>query len=143
MTKALICHACNAVKSFAPDGADTVCDCGKVHGWWSDAIQGLAVLHTPDPADRHLAHILSLHNGVLNDGPTMIPESYYDAITGTQVPYPLAQKDTFWRQIHQQAGITPPAPETVRIFDASSRACWAVIIDPGTTADTQWSSEPR
>ena len=125
------------MRSFNSDGSTTTCECGKVSGHWVDAAAGTAVLVVA-PEHRALAHILSLHNGFLNDGPTLIPETYFDHLTQQQVPYPHAQQDTFWRELHAQAAITPRAPETVRVWDQSSRACWAVVLTPGTTADTSW-----
>lgn len=118
----------------------TTCECGRVQGWWKDAQAGLAVLHTPDPADRQIAAILSLHNGFLHDGPTLIPTTYTDPLTGQQIAFPPGQNETFWRQLHNEATITPRGPETVRVWDRSSRACWAVILEPGTTADTEWAT---
>lgn len=140
MTKALHCQSCNAVKSFNPTGGVTACDCGKVEGWWVDAENGIAALYTRNPDDRPIAHIISLHNGFLNDAPNMIPTSYQDPLTQKQMPYPAGQSDTFWRHLHDQACIAPPAPETVRLFDRAARGCWVVIIEPGMTADTQWGS---
>lgn len=141
MTKALTCRACNSVRTFNRDGSVTTCECGKVRGWWKDATAGLAVLETVDPADRPLAHILSLHNGFLNDGPTMIPSTHPDPMTGQDIEFPVSQQDIFWRQLHNEAAVTPRAPETVRVWDQSSRGCWAVILNPGTTADTEWATE--
>lgn len=141
MTKCLHCKRCNAVISFDPSGDVTSCYCGAVEGWWIDAIVGTAALYTSNPDDHDLAHIVSLHNGFLNDGPELIPKTYYDPLTHKQLPFPVGQGDTFWRQLHQQAGLAPRAPETVRIFDASGRACWAVIVNPGTTADTVWATQ--
>lgn len=138
MTKALHCSACNAVHTFNPNGSVTSCDCGRVQGWWIDPAAGTAALFTPNPDDHRLGHILSLHNGFLNDGPTMIPTTYQDHLTHSDIPYPAGQQDAFWRNLHQQATITPKAPETVRVWDQSARACWAVLIEPGTTADTRW-----
>ncbi len=141
MTKAIHCRVDNSVRTLNSDGSLTTCECGKVEGWWRDALNGLAVVHTPDRADRHLAHIISIHNGFLNDGPTMIPNTYQDQLTHSPMPFPPSQVDTFWRQLHQQVLLTPRAPETVRMWDQSSRACWVVIIEPGTTADTEWATE--
>lgn len=141
MTKALHCSQCNSVHTFKPDGTLTTCDCSKVQGWWIDAHNGIAALYTPNPDDRQFGHILSLHNGFLNDGPTMIPQAYYDPLTQRHIPYPVDQANTFWRHLHQQAGITPRAPETVRVWDTSLRGCWAVILEPGTTADTGWATD--
>lgn len=142
--KALHCSTidggCNAVKSFNLDGSLTSCDCGKVHGWWLDPVVGTCAVYT-EPEDRSLAHIVVLHNGFLNDGPNMIPKSYYDPLTQHPMPYPAQQGDTFWRQLHTQSGVAPRAPETVRVFDASARDCWAVIVEPGSTADSSWASE--
>lgn len=140
MTKALHCRKCNSVHTFKQDRSITSCDCGKVQGWWHDPDNGLAFVYTPDPADRELAHVISLHNGYLNDGPQLLPTTYYDPHTQKAIPYPQTQIDTFWRQMHANAVVTPRAPETVRIFDQSRRQCWATIIEPGTAVDVQWAT---
>lgn len=140
MTKALHCRNCNSIHSLDVSGNVTSCDCGKVKGWWHDPDNGLAYFFTPDPADRPLLHVISVHNGYLNDGPDYIPQSYLDPNTSQDIPYPQAQTDEFWRQLHQQAGLAPRAPETVRIFDASRRSCPFAIMNPGESLDVQWAS---
>lgn len=138
--KCLTCKNCLDVRAFNNDGSLTSCQCGKVQGWWSDPYNGLSVIYTPDPDDRPLARVLSLMNGFLFDGPTMIPQTYPDHLTHTEIPFPRGQVDIFWRQLHQQAAIMPPAPETVRAWDQSGRNCWAVILTPGTCIDVAWAT---
>lgn len=140
MTKALHCRNCNSLHTLAPDGTVTSCDCGKVKGWWHDPDNGIAYVFTPNPSDKALLHVVSINNGYLNDGPDYIPQTYLDPNTNMDIPYPEPQKDEFWRQLHQQAGYMPRAPETVRIFDASRRGCPFVIMNPGESLDVQWAS---
>lgn len=139
MTKALVCKSCLDVRAFLNDGSLTTCQCGKVQGWWTDAYNGLAVMHTPDPEDRPLAHVLSLHNGMLVDGPGMVPQTYPDHLTHNEIPFPRGQVDQFWRQLHEQATVCPPAPETARLWDRSARNCWAIILTPGLHIDVAWA----
>lgn len=141
MTKALHCRACNSIHSLAIDGSITSCDCGKVQGWWHDAENGLAYFHTPDLEDRQYLQVISVHNGFLNDGVEMIPQSYYDGATQKLLPYTETQKDEFWRQLHQQAGLAPRAPDHVRVFDAARRSCPFAIVTPGTSVDCLWANE--
>lgn len=138
--KQIHCRACNSAHSLKADGAITKCDCEKVLGWYSDPDNGFAVVYTPKEADRELLHVISMHNGFLNDGPVMIPDHYYDTLTSHKMPYPEQQLDTFWRNLHVQASIAPRAPETVRTWDRSRRECWAVILTPGTSIDVQWAT---
>lgn len=136
--KAIHCLACNSLHSLKADKSVTSCDCGKVKGWYQDADNGIAMVTTSDPSERSLAQIISFHNGYLNDGATLIPHSYYDHATQQQIPYREDQRDEFWRVLHTHAGLTPKAPETVRIFDQGRRACPMAIIEPGTTVDAVW-----
>lgn len=139
MTKALCCRACNSVHTFKPDGSLTTCDCGRVEGWWIDADNGNCLVYA-EQDDRGLLSVLSMHNGFLNDGPDLVPRSYYDSHTQRMLPFPPEQVDTFWRQLHTSATIAPKAPETVRVFDRSRRECWATLIEPGTAVDVLWAT---
>jgi len=103
-------------------------------------VAGLAVVHTPNPDDRPLLHVLSVHNGFLNEGPTFIPDTYFDAGLQQQVAYAEPQIDLFWRQLHLQAGLAPKAPESVRVFDASRRGCPFAVLTPGHAVDVHWAT---
>jgi hypothetical protein len=140
MPKVLHCRADNSLHSLHPDGSATTCDCQRCHAWYIDADLGTCVTHTPNPEDRPLLHVISIHNGFLNEGPLFIPTTYFDANLQQHVAYAEPQLDIFWRQLHLQAGLAPKAPETVRVFDASRRACPFAILTPGTAADVQWAT---
>jgi hypothetical protein len=137
VTKALHCSGCNSIHTFKLDSSLTSCDCGKVQGWWKDPVSGIAALY----GDHDTGSIISIHNGYLNDASKLIPVTYYDHHTKSDIPYGEPQVDIFWKQVHEQATITPRAPESVRIFDAARRACPFAIIEPGTTSDTYWATD--
>lgn len=134
MTKIVHCKNCNSMHTPNPDGSKAVCDCGRVIYWWTDSTSGIVTVS----GDRALASVISVHNGYINEASDMIPRTYYDPPTGQQIPYPEGQIDTFWRSIHEQATLAPRAPEPVRVWDRSHRACPFAIIEPGTTIDVQW-----
>lgn len=136
--KAIHCLACNSLHSLKADKSVTTCDCGKIKGWYQDADYGIAIVSADNPEDRQFAQIISIHNGYLNEGPGLIPHTYYDHATNQEIPYREEQRDEFWRILHNNAGLAPKAPETVRIFDQGRRNCPMAIIEPGTTADAIW-----
>lgn len=142
MSKALYCRVCGAIHSFPADGSVASCDCKPVlvQGWWFDPINGAARLHVTDPDKLEKGFILSLHSRVLLDAPRMVPKGYRDA-NGADHPITRPVEDGVWRQIHAQATVAPKLPEACTIFDLSRRACWAVLLVPGSTQDTAWATE--
>jgi hypothetical protein len=138
MAKLLHCRNCNSIHSLPASGQKINCDCGKTQAWYSDPSIGFALAHTDDPEDRKLVHLIAVNNGFINDGPDYIPTSYHDPSTNTNIPFPPSQTDTFWRQLHTQAGILGRAPEHNRVWDNSRRACPFAILTPGESIDAQW-----
>lgn len=142
MTKCLFCSTCGAVKSFVADGSTTRCDCseGQVVGWWVDHTTALVQMAVLPPGDRKKASVVLIHNGFLRAARDTMPSSYIGP-DGQAVAYPQGEMDALWRQIHNEATITPPRPEALTVFDRSRRACPVVVQDPGVSPDTHWATD--
>lgn len=142
MTKCLFCSVCGALKSFALDGSVTRCDCprGQVVGWWVDHTTALVQMAVLPPGTRDQASVVLIHNGFLRAARDTIPSNYIGT-DGRATAYPAGEMDALWRQIHAEATITPPRPESLTVFDRSRRACPMVIQDPGISADTHWATD--
>jgi len=141
MAKALFCLTCGAVKTFAPDGATTKCDCadGQVVGWWVDTSVGLARMAVLPPGIQEQARVVLMHSRFLRADVDDIPKTYAGP-DGTQ-PHPEGQIDAFWRHRHDDAQDVPLRPEVLQPFHRSKRACPLVIQRVGTSADTLWATE--
>jgi hypothetical protein len=146
MTKCLSCLQCGAVLTPKPHGEPTACYCKPtlVWAWWLDENMGIVKIHVTDPSCRDQAQVLSLHNGVLRqedpEGHKIAPPAFTDG-DGRTIPAGPQQSDLFWRQLHRESNYTPRFPESVQVFGESRYACWAVILKPGTTADTSWATD--
>src|SRR6185437_10166158 len=82
--KALHCRVCNSLHSLKDSGEPTTCDCGRVTAWYTNADNGLACITAED---HDVAHLLSINNAWINDGPDLIPTAYLDMTTQKQIPY--------------------------------------------------------
>ena len=133
--KALHCRVCNSLHSLKDSGEPTTCDCGRVTAWYTNADNGLACITAED---HDVAHLLSINNAWINDGPDLIPTAYLDMTTQKQIPYTQEQLDSFWRELHAQGTIMPRAPEHIRVWDQSRRGCPVAILTPGQSVDAQW-----
>jgi hypothetical protein len=108
--KALICGLCGDIQALQIEWRS--CKCGNVEAHWTNGQLGLAEFRC---WDYGTAFLLGLNNTVLAP-----------ALRGQL----LMNED--WREAHEQATDAPGY-----IFDKSKKACWAVIVRMGTTADVK------
>jgi hypothetical protein len=118
--KVLLCGKCFDIRAFDPNGAWTVCRCGNVQARWLDPHRGTVRVKAKDP---RTARIIGLNNSFLYNA--------LDTATGRAL---TMNED--WRDAHDQATNAPGY-----VFDKSSRACWACIVEVGQTGDISWEPE--
>ena len=118
--KGLVCGDCMTLRTLPSGDLKPVsCDCGKVTAWWIDGQRGIARFHCR--GDREFALGLGLNNRYL-----------LGALRQPMTPMPNDE----WRAMHDKA-ITAPG----YLFDATNRACWALLFRPGQTNDTAWATD--
>lgn len=115
--KGLLCAECVDFRAIAPSGVAR-CRCGNVEAWWVDPQRGVARFWA---RNRETAYGLGVHNHFLQGAIAMRGKGL----------------NAEWRDLHDNATASPGY-----LFDASNRACWALIFKPGLTSDTSFAEEP-
>ena len=120
--KILVCQKCSDMRALNPlPKTAVVCACGSSAAWWDDPFKGTARFAGRGPsgtAEWAAPHVwfLGLNNRYLVAAMTE-PGRILD--------------DEGYRDLHEWATDAPGYQ-----FDASKKACWAILVRPGMSSDT-------
>lgn len=115
--KALFCRKCGDIRGLRTHEAVS-CTCGNLMGWWLDPGLGTARFYVAD-GDRTSGGFIGFHNGLLH------------------ADYRQFQMDESFRHLHDQVTDAPGYH-----FDKSRKGCWAIVLQPGLSSDTDWADGP-
>lgn len=111
--KALVCRACLDVRALPPQRRVAVtCRCGLCCAWWEDPHAGIARFAEATP--RSTAYFIGFHNRFMV---TALTESL---------------DDEGFRALHAETTHCPGYH-----FDRSKKDCWAILLRPGLSSDTE------
>jgi len=117
--KILFCGKCYGMRSFEMDDTGdghhpwTYCDCKQMAARWENPDLGTVQVLSMVP---ERAFIIGMNNNFLRDAVHRSPMSNED-----------------WQKSHAMATLAPD-----HVFDAHRRACWACVLQVGTTTDISW-----